>query len=959
MADVQKVKILDVNTTKSVKNVKTLKQQIKELRDQLGMLEQGTEEYDRVAKQLADTNQKQIEVNEAMKYSNKDFGATMSNLTRVSAGVIGAFNGVSAAMQMMGADSEEAAEAMKNIQMTMALIQGLSAVDTAIKALKGLTVAFKDFNTETVGIQEKALQGKIQQTKAARDAETVSENLNAAAKKQNANATNEAAVAEGRLGGTIPKTMTGTGALTKVFKGLGSVLKSVVLAFGWVGVALAAVAAGVLIYTNRMKKLHKEEKELADMEAHLQNQYNENNIRLQALVNTAKDNTESVEERKKAIEELNKVVPNYNAKLNEETGAYEANTAALNDYLTNLKEKYRLEAYEGKIQENMQKQVELQEKLNKKIYNGWKGWNEFWGVTRKIRKEIRELDKDSERWFDKIKELDLTKALDENKVTSTTKAAGKSLKEIAKEIKAIYQTLVETIFDEREFTAIYNGVWDKSDVLLNRIKRNIRTKDFGTVIIDGIEQKIENSPNVQRLLNSSEHPVVTKFNVTADFIFGKDVIENIENELIAEEEKLKKKVDDNGKKLSDKELSNLKESVELRKTQLANMKALAEAVQEYADYQTELAEGQKERARAEDEYNETLRIEAEYIKAIRSGDRYAEIDKEIKSNELLLQTIYDRIAAEQQEYDTLRNMAVLNKQQSDRMDELDKKLDADRKARDNAERALDNANYKRRLEELKKFYEDSEKEYSVYIAELQSKRSLWGGGTEDYNTEYDVLTLNKQQLQKQLEYADWYYDTLIANAQGNAVELERLEVEKNGVMAELERQQAELEVDITKEKYARKINAAQTYFNALSSITGEIQGLLQEEMNGMDSNTKAYKEMRLTSARIDIASGILSAFMSGIQSGLPAPWNYGLAAAMATLVGITGAKQLENIRNENEANAMSASGHINIGTHYDTLSYQTQTDILSAIQDSRVYVLESDITSTQRRVRVAESQSTF
>ena len=128
MADTSKEKIISVNTTGATKNVKTLKQQIKELRDQLGMLEAGTAEYDAVAKQLADTNQRQIEVNEAMKYSNQDVGQTFSNLTRVATGVIGAINGVNAVMSMMGADGEEAAEALRNIQLTMEVIQGMIAV---------------------------------------------------------------------------------------------------------------------------------------------------------------------------------------------------------------------------------------------------------------------------------------------------------------------------------------------------------------------------------------------------------------------------------------------------------------------------------------------------------------------------------------------------------------------------------------------------------------------------------------------------------------------------------------------------------------------------------------------------------------------------------------------------------------------------------------------------------------
>ena len=1209
MADVQKVKILDVNTSKSVKNVKTLKQQIRELKDQMALLEKGTEEYDRVAKQLADTMQKQTEIQEAAKYSNKDFGATMSNLTRVSAGVIGAFNGISAAMQMMGAESEDAAEAMKNIQLTMAIIQGLSAIDTARKSLEGLINAFSDlgkakellgtkttfstgaiigedaalvdntaatkknndeasrfneatqknidktkdsinvleqetaalglnkatmegdteaiarytaeleklraaqalatsnaqnlgfteaineyekriknaqamlkyhsqgmtsevkmmyerqikdyssaitrmmhtsvtttddimvavegsidklitaskgsfedmeeeiltFNTLLKGlpfddaqkkaqeandfferciasfqqgamagaegmeeaikdfqdlqyilskettvtlntlkqqeIREAELRRKILQTKEARDAETTSENLNADAKLANAGATEKAAAAEGKLNAMMVGKEPIFKKVGSAIKGIGKAIAGLVSAnpilFG-IAAAIGAITAALVIYTKNAKRANAEAKLMADMTAEVNHQFDEQLVRINTLVSTLDDHNSSMAEKKKVIEELNKIVPDYNGKLNETTGEYTANGKALQDYIDKLYVKLQLEVYESKIKEYLQQELEIQQKLNKLNNDGWAGWHRFWGQISKAEGDLQEVNSRIYEMTKLIKGLDLTKALDENKVT---KATGKTLKEIVKEIKDIYRSLVETIYDEREFTAIYNGIYDKTEVLANRIQRLIRTKEFG--------KDIAVSPELQKLLDSGEHPVVTKFNVTADFIFGKETIAKFEETLVKEEEKLKKKVDDKGRKLTEKQLEDLKKDVELRKTQLANMKALAEAVQEYANYQTELAEGQKERARAEDEYSETLRIEAEYIKAVRSGDRYADIDKEIKSNELLLQTIYNRIDAEKQELTMLQSKAVLNKVEKERMEELEQKELENKKAKDNAERALDNAKYKRRLEELKKFYEDSENEYNVYIAELQSKRSLWGGGTEDYNTEYDVLKLSEQQLQKQLEYVDWYYETLIANAQGNAAELERLEVEKNGVMAELERQQAELSIEIDREKYARKINAAQAYYNALSSITGEIQGLLQEEMNGMDSNTKAYKEMRLTSARIDIASGILSAFMSGIQSGLPAPLNYGLGLTMATLVGLAGARQLENIRNENEANAMSASGSINIGTHYDTLSYQTQTDILSAIQDSRVYVLESDITSTQRRVRVAESQSTF
>ena len=142
MADTTKEKILKINTQGAEKNVKSLKQQIRELKEQLAGLEKGTAEYNAVSKQLADTNQKQIEINEAMKYSNKDLGATLGNLTNVAAGVIGAINGINAVMALMGDDSEAAQEAMKSVQLTMAVIQGLGAVDTARKSLEGLSNAF-------------------------------------------------------------------------------------------------------------------------------------------------------------------------------------------------------------------------------------------------------------------------------------------------------------------------------------------------------------------------------------------------------------------------------------------------------------------------------------------------------------------------------------------------------------------------------------------------------------------------------------------------------------------------------------------------------------------------------------------------------------------------------------------------------------------------------------------------
>ena len=73
---VTKTKVIDIDTSGAVKNVDQLtksfvplRQQIKQLRDQLAQLEVGSEEFNKISKELADLQQKNIEITEAARYS--------------------------------------------------------------------------------------------------------------------------------------------------------------------------------------------------------------------------------------------------------------------------------------------------------------------------------------------------------------------------------------------------------------------------------------------------------------------------------------------------------------------------------------------------------------------------------------------------------------------------------------------------------------------------------------------------------------------------------------------------------------------------------------------------------------------------------------------------------------------------------------------------------------------------
>ena len=132
------------------------------------------------------------------------------------------------------------------------------------------------------------------------------------------------------------------------------------------GVILAAVTAvGVAIYNlaTQTKELTKSEQELKQMNEELaetrkryQERLDVEKRRINDLVSVARDDKASMEQRKKAIDTLNRIIPNYCAKLDSETKKYTENKKALDDYLVSLERKIRLESnraeYERLIKED-------------------------------------------------------------------------------------------------------------------------------------------------------------------------------------------------------------------------------------------------------------------------------------------------------------------------------------------------------------------------------------------------------------------------------------------------------------------------------------------------------------------------------------------------------------------------------------------------------------------------------
>lgn len=120
------------------------------------------------------------------------------------------------------------------------------------------------------------------------------------------------------------------------------------------GIAIVVMTTliGLLIdYNRRLDKVSEGEKALGKIRDNAKQKMAEEESRLKALLKVAEDETASLENRKKAVNALNQIIPNYNAQLDETTGQYKANKKALDDYLKSLTKKYEIEGAKDMLAE--------------------------------------------------------------------------------------------------------------------------------------------------------------------------------------------------------------------------------------------------------------------------------------------------------------------------------------------------------------------------------------------------------------------------------------------------------------------------------------------------------------------------------------------------------------------------------------------------------------------------------
>ena len=156
-------------------------------------------------------------------------------------------------------------------------------------------------------------------------------------------------------------------ACTLNISALSATLKSlyVVMASNPYGLILASLAAvGAAIYSNVQKK--KEQLRILEEERQKEREqmkeYDAARAKISMLSKVLNDNTRNLMERKAALEELKKIVPDYHADLTSEGLIINNNTEALENYLNKLKESILMRANREKLEEKYKKQNELEDR---------------------------------------------------------------------------------------------------------------------------------------------------------------------------------------------------------------------------------------------------------------------------------------------------------------------------------------------------------------------------------------------------------------------------------------------------------------------------------------------------------------------------------------------------------------------------------------------------------------------
>lgn len=144
-------------------------------------------------------------------------------------------------------------------------------------------------------------------------------------------------------------------------------LKIALMSNPWgVAITLAStLAATFYTLAKRTKEVVQEYNVIDDVMAKANDSYNEQAAKIKALSEIANNEVLSINQRREALEELRKIIPDYHGELTEEGKLINNNKTAIDNYLSSLEKSIQLQALSEKMTELYKKKFEIDEHIRK------------------------------------------------------------------------------------------------------------------------------------------------------------------------------------------------------------------------------------------------------------------------------------------------------------------------------------------------------------------------------------------------------------------------------------------------------------------------------------------------------------------------------------------------------------------------------------------------------------------
>lgn len=400
----QRLKAEAEASAKAATATSSLKTQLREMQAQLTMMERdgqaGTEAFRNLQKEAADLADRIGDTRQQISILSND-EAGFQGMMSVMTGVSGGFTALTGAMSLFGGENENLQKIMMKLQSVMAITMGLQQVQqmlnkdsaASLVVLNGLKEWWHKITIQATGAQQAEAAATIENT-AAQEANTIAEEVNTAAHTANtvateaetvadtaqAAASGAAAAAEGvqtaAIGAETTAAVAGTAAnwsLAAAFRAVGLAIKSIPV-FGWVLAGISALIGLVSAFTDTEKE---NTEAIEENKQKIKEQIEGYNARervmkeaasisakekaqVETLSKVVHDNTLKLEDRQKALAELNRIVPKYNGLLSNEGVLIRENTQAINEYIASLDRLALAKALQNELEKLSQKEVENQ-----------------------------------------------------------------------------------------------------------------------------------------------------------------------------------------------------------------------------------------------------------------------------------------------------------------------------------------------------------------------------------------------------------------------------------------------------------------------------------------------------------------------------------------------------------------------------------------------------------------------